>query len=194
MLLFLGLFFTLVAGVFLDVRSRRIPNYLILFGWTFSILCHVFGRAGLWAFHPVLPGATGLVGWGLGVGTLLAVFLPFYVYGVMGAGDVKLMSVVGGFFGATGDAWAQLPGVALTVLACGGLLSLTRMLVSRNRSAVLANLRTISYGILLRRSGVPVPVFDPQVDSADRMPYAVAIALGTLLYVVGKWAGWITVL
>lgn len=120
--------------------------------------------------------------------------MPFYVLRIMGAGDVKLMSVVGMFFGVSSDAWTQLIGVSLFVLAAGGLLAAARMLATGSSAAVLANLRLIFSGYAGRALGMPAPSFDPRADSADRMPYAVAIATGTLLYLVAKWAGWITVL
>jgi prepilin peptidase CpaA len=122
---------------------------------------------------------------------LLAGFMPFYMLRIMGAGDVKLMSVVGAFFGASTGAWVQLIGVSLFVLATGGLLAVVRMLYSRSSTAVLGNLRLMFSGYTGRMLGMPAPTFDARTDSADRMPYAVAIAAGTILYLVAKWAGWI---
>lgn len=182
----------LLAAIATDLRRRRIPNQLILACWAAAIGWHALGPAGAWSFDPVAPGATGLPGGLLGLAALLAAYMPFYLLRIMGAGDVKLMSVVGAFFGATSDAWTQLVGVSLTVLAAGGVLSVARMLAAGRSAAVFGNLRLIFAGLSGRAAGAPGPVFDPRTDSADRMPYALAIAAGTVFYVVGKWAGWMT--
>lgn len=184
----------LLVAVSSDLRSRRIPNNLILAGWCVALVWHALAAPGAWAFDPVSPGGVGFLLALLAGAILLVAFMPFYVLRIMGAGDVKLMSVVGTFFGVSSDAWTQLIGVSLFVLAAGGLLAAARMLATRSSAAVLANLRLIFSGYAGRALGMPAPSFDPRTDSADRMPYAVAIATGTLLYLVAKWAGWITVL
>lgn len=191
---FLFLLATLLAAIASDLRTRRIPNSLILAGWAFALGWHLFAPQGDWTFDPVRPGAVGILGAIAGLVALLLAFMPFYALRIMGAGDVKLMSVVGAFFGASVDAWVQLVGVSLFVLAAGGMLALLRIVLSRNGAAVLANLRVIFAGYAARAARMPGPSFDARADSADRMPYAVAIATGTLLYLVTKWAGWITIL
>lgn len=190
----LVLFALLLAAVFTDLSSRRIPNKIVLLGWAAGVFWHTFGPVGRWAFDPFFPGAVGAYSSVLAAMALLFLFIPFYVLRVMGAGDVKLMSVVGGVFGLSEGYWTHLLGVSLLVLLCGGLLSIVRLLLAGRLAPVMANLRLILVVFTGRLAGTPAPVFDPKVDSADRMPYAVAIALGTSLYVVGKWAGWITVL
>lgn len=178
------------AAVFSDLRSRRIPNTLIVAGWAVAFGWQLLAPSGNWAFDFRAPGAVGMAGTVVGATALLAAFLPFYFFGIMGAGDVKLMSVVGAFFGVGPGAWTQLVGVSLFVLASGGLLAVFRMFSSRSSAAVLDNLRVIFAGYAARASRMPGPTFDPRTDSADRMPYALAIATGTTFYLVAKWAGW----
>lgn len=187
-----GLLLAVVLGaaVFSDLRSRRIPNTLIVAGWAVAFSWQLLAPSGNWVFDFSAPGAVGMAGTVIGATALLAAFLPFYFFGIMGAGDIKLMSVVGAFFGVGPGAWMQLAGVSLCVLAAGGLLAVLRMIVSRSGAAVRSNLRVILAGNSTRASGAPRPAFDPRIDSADRMPYAVAIAAGTSFYLVAKWAGW----
>lgn len=194
LLSFLGVLSFFLLVVFFDITSRRIPNPLILLGWALAALWHLLAPPGHWAFSPDSPGATGILGFLMGAGSLLLAFMPFYALRIMGAGDVKLMSVVGGFFGATTEHWTQLVGVSLYVLAAGGVLALVRMAFSGKARATLANLRLIVFSLSSRIARLPSPSFDPKTDSADRMPYAVAIALGTLLYVVSTWTGWMTLI
>jgi prepilin peptidase CpaA len=181
----------IAAAIVTDLRSRRIPNTLIMTGWALALAWQLFAVHGHWTFDPQQPGATGLSGWIIGAGALLAVFLPLYAMGAMGAGDVKLMSVIGAFFGASLDAWTQLAGVALFVLISGGLLALLRAAITGQSGRLFSNLKLILIGYRLRLADVPGPVFDAQTDTADRMPYAIAIATGTAAYLLSRWKGWV---
>lgn len=187
--LILGAVFT--VGIVRDVRERRIPNAVVLAGFTAGVFWHAAGPSGAWAFDAAAPGATGAVGALLAAFGMLVAFLPLYRFGVMGAGDVKLLAAVAAVLGASGDHWSHLVGLALAVLATGGALSLVRMLAAGTTRAVLANLHTIA----LER-GLPAGArrFDPRRDSADRMPYAIAIAAGTTLYLAGTWTGFLRTL
>jgi prepilin peptidase CpaA len=181
----------LAAAITADVRTRKIPNRLVAGGLVLALLWQVTGPAGNWTFDPVAPGAVGLLGALAAFGVMLVGFLPLFAWRVMGAGDVKLIACIGAFFGMTGDAWAHLAGLALSILLAGGVLALARIALSRNASVVFSNVRVMLGGLSARIAGIPGPVFDAHADSADRMPYAVAIATGTTLYVVAKWSGWL---
>lgn len=91
----------LVIAAFTDLRERRIPNQLLVVGLGMAVLTSLWMRS--MPLSDVLMG--GLVG--------LLVFLPFYAVSAMGAGDIKLMSVVGTFVGVKG------------VLVCALLTALT---------------------------------------------------------------------
>ena len=172
-----------------DLRARRIPNAVVLAGFTAGLFWHAAGPAGAWAFDPDAPGATGAVGALLAAFGMLAAFLPFYRLGLMGAGDVKLLATVAAVFGASSGHWTHLVGLALAVLVTGGLLALARMVLAGTGRAVLANLHLIVAARAARAAGVEGPRFDVRCDSADRMPYAIAIATGTTLYIAGTWTG-----
>jgi prepilin peptidase CpaA len=83
-------------------------------------------------FSDVLAG--GLVG--------LLVFLPFYAVSAMGAGDIKLMSVVGTFVGVKGVLVCAL----FTALTGGGLALVFALSRARNQLpyalAILAGVAT----------------------------------------------------
>jgi len=179
------------VAIYADLRQRKIPNTLIFVGWLIALVWHVIAPAEEWVFDPAGPGSPGPQAAVLGAIALLVAFFPFYLLRIMGAGDVKLISVVGAFFGASIESCVHLFGVSLFVLAAGGVLALLRMAVSGSGAAVFANLRLIVVGFVGRLHGTAGPVFDPRIDSADRMPYAIAIALGTFAYLLGTWTGWI---
>jgi prepilin signal peptidase PulO-like enzyme (type II secretory pathway) len=84
---FLALSLALAAAVVIDVRTRRIPNWL-----TGGLAAGGFGLA--FGGGSVTPWQA-LLGLALG----LALMLPGHVIGATGAGDVKLMAAVGAFLG-----------------------------------------------------------------------------------------------
>jgi prepilin peptidase CpaA len=180
-----------VIAIIEDVRARRIPNVVVLAGFTAGLFWHAAGPAGAWAFDSAAPGASGIVGALLAAFGMLVAFFPFYRLGIMGAGDVKLLAAIAAVLGASSGHWSHLVGLALSVLVTGGLLSVARMLVAGTGRAVLANLQRMAAGRLSRAGGSR---FDARRDSADRMPYAIAIAGGTTLYLAGTWTGFLSTL
>lgn len=150
-----------------DVRSRRIPNYLVFPGTVLGLLLN--------AFLPQEMGGLGaldsLAGWGVG----LFLLLPLYLLRTMGAGDVKLMAMTGAFLGAQGTLSALL-----YVLLAGGVLALVVTWHQGNLRRLLHSLKTM---LFIGASGggamgnLPVPD-----ASLPGMPYGVAIAVGTALY------------
>ena len=165
----------LTALVF-DLRQRRIPNVVVLLALASGLLINLIGpqtwQSGA-ALLTVYPSALGAKGALLGALTGLAVFLPFYLLRAMGAGDVKLMASIGSFVGP-----ATAINVALFILVTGGVLAVVRMVWVRKTQLVLFNVVT-ALGQLVPGS---VARFDAATQSADRMPYALAMAGGLLAY------------
>ncbi|MFM1991888.1 MAG: hypothetical protein RJA99_4845 [Pseudomonadota bacterium] len=172
-----------------DLRSRRIPNAVSVACLAGGLLWHAIGPAGAWAFDPRAPGAVGLAGAAAAFAGVLLALLPLRALGAMGGGDVKLLAAIAACLGASSGHWIHLPGLLLTVFVVGGGLSLARMLAAGTSRAVLANLRALVSGLAVRGAGGVAVSFDPRRDSADRMPYSLAIAAGTLLYLAGTWIG-----
>ena len=88
-LIFALIISSIAAG--LDIRSRRIPNWLTCSATLFGVGYHTILNGG----HGFLFGAEGLF---LG----LALLIVFYALGGMGAGDVKLLAAVGALLGPKG--------------------------------------------------------------------------------------------
>lgn len=164
----------LVAAVH-DVRTRRIPNALIFTGIV----------AGL-SFNSLLPAGMG----GLGVSASLAglaagllLLLPLHLFRAMGAGDVKLMSMIGSFLGV-----AEVMHVFIYVLLAGGLLAMGMIWMRRKPQAIAVKLRNMRVAGSLPTG--PVPPREGLDDFARvpaktvTLPYGVAIALGTAWYLV----------
>ena len=175
----LALALIMAVALATDIRRNRIPNALVLVALCAGLLVNLVGpdvgirSAGLFTYS---PGALGLKRSLLGALTGFTIFLPLYMLRAMGAGDVKLMTAIGSFVGA-----ADMLNVALSVILMGGVLAVCRMVWAGNSRQVFENV----YAILLSKFfalGIP---FDPATQSADKMPYAIAIAAGLLAY--GGW-------
>lgn len=167
----LALTTALVAAVVGDLRSRRIPNRLVLAGFAVAALAH--GGSILFGAWPLAGSAWWSPLAGLAVG--FALMLPFHLLRAMGAGDVKLMAMVGAFIG---------PGVVATAvlytLLAGGLLSLAFMLGRGVAAQTISNIRFMLTDWAVRAGNGRGARLPPLQTTAARLPYAVAIALGTV--------------
>lgn len=76
------------AAVYFDLREQRIPNGLILTGLLLGMVDQ-FQRS-LWK---------GLVTYGAGIFVPVLMLGALYYFRMIGAGDIKLLSVIGGFLG-----------------------------------------------------------------------------------------------
>jgi len=152
----------LVAAVW-DVRTRRIPNRLVL---PFLVVGLVFsaGRYGMAGFVRSLEGV------GLAVG---AVGVICWLRG-MGMGDLKLCAAVGAWIG-----FAQLA-VALVITAmAGGLMAIAWAALHGVLRESFDGAADLAFGTV-RRGLRPHPVLMLDHPRARRIPYAPAIAVGTL--------------
>jgi len=166
-----SLFLLLIVAAVTDVRQHRIPNWLVMSGTVFGIFYNLYS--------PPFPHA-GLI-WPLeGLGMGFMVFFPMYLLRIMGAGDVKLMAMVGAFLGPVDMLWALL----CTMIA-GGVLSIFLVLARGTVRRMLNNIKTIfSLGYLSIASGMRPDVQLETATSAGKLPYGVAIASGTMFYLV----------
>ncbi|MGH8772717.1 MAG: A24 family peptidase [Burkholderiales bacterium] len=171
--------FLVVAGWY-DLKSHRIPNWLVAGGTVIALVLHSVLLAGF-GFISAAPGALGLLGSLKGSGLGLALFLPFYMLRLMGAGDVKLMAMVGAFLGIPDILWAMLA----TFLA-GGVLT---VVIGLARGVLKQTFHNIVFMVNISAIKVQtgsLPSFDEAPKTAAKLPYGVAIALGTMGYVLYK--------
>jgi prepilin peptidase CpaA len=156
----------LAACVF-DLRSRRIPNGL------------TFGAAAAGLAYAAATGGWPAAGAGLaGCGLVLALWLPLYALGGMGAGDVKLMAAIGMWVGPLTALHAVLyASIAGAVIAVS--LVLARGIV-----------RQTYHNLHLLILHWQVAGFSPHAQltlataTSPRLAYAVPVLIGT---VVATW-------
>jgi prepilin peptidase CpaA len=165
----------LATAAYTDVRSYRIPNWLTGFGIVAGLLLS------MWNVKDPLHELLFAFG---GVAVGLLVLMPLYLVRMLGAGDVKLMAMVGAFLGLPGTLHAMV-----FVLVTGGLVAIAFALGRRVGRQVFENLKQITTSMALaamtgaRTNGLA------GFQSAGRIPYGVSICLGTVAYVVGRQAG-----
>jgi prepilin peptidase CpaA len=158
----------LVVAAWTDARTRRIPNALVLAG-VVAGLCIGFASGGT-------DGLMSAVG-GLMLG--LCVLLPAYAVGALGAGDVKLVAAVGAFVGPRG----LLGALVLTVLV-GGVMALIVAIRAHAVGQLARNLKLIVIGGVVDLALRKVPTAAAPIRSVGHLPYAVAIASGTTLWML----------
>jgi prepilin peptidase CpaA len=133
------------------------------------------------AMHIWTSGASGALQGFAGMLAGLAAFLPFYLAGGFGAGDIKAMGAVGSFLGVKGAllaaAWILISGAiaGLVVLTLHGALPSLR---ARARKWALQVHATWATG--------RVQLLEPAASdcASQRFPYGLAIACGTLVSVL----------
>lgn len=162
------LFGLLFAAALIDMNSHRIPNLLVLAGAGLGIFTNTAFSAGL-----------GLASAAAGMATGMALLLPFYLLRAMGAADVKLMAMTGAFLGP----WDTLGAVLGTFLA-GGALSILFVLKAKAVGRMFRNLKAMAIGSYFRILLGKPPVLDAPVVSVGKLPYGVAIAMGTSGFVI----------
>jgi prepilin peptidase CpaA len=151
------------VGAAVDLRTRRVPNWLTLGITALGITLAAANLTG-----QSIAAALG----GFAVGLLL--MLPGHIVGATGAGDVKLFAAVGSILGPAGIA------VAFVYTAIfGGALALTAAVLRGRLQDTLQETAT-----LVVTGGANVAKIErPSAD--NRFAYAPAIALGTLVAALG---------
>ncbi len=163
---------TLVVAALIDGWQLKVPNWItfpmVLSGIVYNAI--EFGWEGL--------GASLL---GMVVG--LALLLPAYAIGGMGAGDVKLLAGVGAWVGATTTFYSFCVSAVI-----GGVIALAMVLVGRswrkhkNQFLVIVN-EMLTVGKPTELASIAAQ----RKSSMLLLPYGIPIAIGTIAYFI--WAG-----
>ena len=175
MILLAGL---LLGAVWHDVRSRRIPNRLVFPGALAGLLLNAVLPAGA-GLLTAAPGAIGLWPAVAGLALGLALLMPMYMLKAMGAGDVKLMAMVGAFVGPQ-----AVLGAMLFSLLAGGVLALAVAAFHGTLRQVTSNSYHLLLNSLMRGIAGQRPGIDAPPEASGKLPYAIAIASGTLIYLL----------
>jgi prepilin peptidase CpaA len=167
----LCLFLLVAIAAVNDLATRRIPNRLLLAGWALALPLHLLSPA---------PGSAILACMG-GAATGLLVFLPLYMLRGTAAGDVKLMATVGAFVGPSAAFH-----IAMLSWCVGGVMAVCIVVKNGRVRRALANARDLLRPWLMRAAGLHAASEPLKDGSVGSMPYGVAIALGTMIALVGR--------
>lgn len=163
----------LLVAAITDYRTFRIPNWLTGGGLLFALV-----------YTALVPPEYNASWWWAPAGALLGfvITVPMYVLRTMGAGDVKLMTMVGAFVGSTGTLYAIVfsfitAGVAAIAFAA------SKGLIPR----MFANVRRLLVGMVWSAVGGIRPTAQiHEKESVGKLAYGISIAIGTTAYVVAQ--------
>ena len=161
----------LVLAVVTDVTKRKIPNVLIMAGLVVALIGQLF-----------LAGGQGWQAWLFGMLAGFAAFLPLYLLRGMAAGDVKLMATVGAFVG-----WGMALQIALVSFVFGGVLGILYIVGKGRVLQAWHNICLIIMPLVMRVTGVSIGATDISSQSVGSLPYAIAIALGSLTVLYNQY-------
>jgi prepilin peptidase CpaA len=160
----------LIAAIY-DFRFRRIPNWLNLSGFVLGIGLNTL----LFAQH-------GLVAAVFGTLVALLIYLPMYLVRAMGAGDLKLMAAVGALAGPQHWLWILL----YTALAGGAIAIVVAAARGRVRRTVANTGLVLNHLMHFEPPATRNEELDVRSQRALRLPHAVAIAAGSLIFIASN--------
>jgi prepilin peptidase CpaA len=162
----------LLICVATDVKERKIYNKVLFPTFLIAIV-----------YHFVTSGIEGLTISLLGTLVGFFILLIPYFMGGMGAGDVKLLAVIGALKGVS---FVLMTSVFMAVV--GGLIGIGIILF---RKGVIYRLKQIFYYFVFRKQGVESPFGFDRESLKTTFPYGVAIALGAIVAIVNVYEGFI---
>lgn len=154
------------TAVLLDLQKGRIPNGIIVTGILWGGAWQLFGN-----------GVMGILLFLGGVFLPILLFGAVYYFRMMGAGDIKLMCVIGSFLGPS-DCFSCITAAILF----GGMISLVLVLRRHNFSQRLICLSDYIDQYSRERKWSP---YLAQVKESARFCFSVPLLLGTLCYIGG---------
>jgi prepilin peptidase CpaA len=161
---------TLVVAAIIDGLQLKVPNWItfpmIIAGWIYSAtLSPSAGWEGL--LYSIVGTAVGL-----------ALLLPAYAIGGMGAGDVKLLAGVGAWVWGT----ATLYAFAVSAVV-GGIIAVFMVLLRRGWTKHHSQFWMICNEILTVKDPEKLAAIAAErKPSMMLLPYGIPIAIGTIVY------------
>lgn len=156
------------AAVWLDLKKERIPNWLIVSGLALG-----------WCVQLIENGVLGIFWFSGGAGFMLLAGAPVYYFRMMGAGDIKLLAVAGGFLGP----WEAVIFLGVSLMA-GGCFAVYLLWKRRNLK------ERVCYFYCYVKKWKATGKWQPYLNDKDqngRMHFSIAVLIGILLYAGGVY-------
>lgn len=163
------LFIALTISVITDLKTRKIYNKVVFPSLLLAFL-----------LNGILFSWSGLLDSLLGFLTGFAILLIPYLMGGMGAGDVKLLALVGA---AKGASFVFLSAIYMGII--GGIIGLFIFLFKKG---IFNRIKLAIYSLCGIRYGIKIPLALNKDGLKATFPYGVAIAGGVVLTYMLKGA------
>ena len=170
------LFVLLVTASVCDYRTHKIPNWLTAGGIVFALIYNTAApsypdQGFLWALGGLMVG--------------FVVLLPCYALRIMGAGDVKLMAMVGAFLGVTDTLHA-----IIYSLIAGGIAALLFAFHTHALARMFSNLKNMTQMLMLSAiAGFKPDLQIQSIKSVGKLAFGICISVGTTSYLIVKQIG-----
>ncbi len=168
----------LIVAAVIDGIQLKVPNWLtfpmIFSGWIFSAI--TYGMAG--------EGWYVGLGWSLaGTAIGLALLLPAYAIGGMGAGDVKLMAGIGAWV----HCWITFYAFCLSAII-GAIIAIGMVVIAGKTKKHKSQFVSIVNEIMTVRNPETLATIAAERKSTMMLlPYGIPICIGTIAYFA--WTG-----
>ncbi|HHX75715.1 MAG TPA: peptidase A24 [Firmicutes bacterium] len=160
------LFVFVFVCLYTDLKSRKIYNKIVLAGFVSA-----------WVLHLVSQGiAAGTKYTFYGFFTGVALLLVPYLVGGMGAGDVKMLGVIGAFAGS-----GRVVQIMLASALAGGVIALVTILKEGGGGRRMKNLLLSFYCFLFTRRKEHLAGLEDGNRPGKTLPYGVILALGVVI-------------
>ena len=157
----------LIVAATIDGIQLKVPNWI-----TYPMIL-----AGI-CYWTIADGWEGLGYSLLGMVIGLALLLPLYAIGGMGAGDVKLLAGVGAWVGATVTFWAFMVSIIV-----GAIIAIGMVLYKKEWSKHFNQFFHITKEIIVIKDPEKLSeIAAERKPSMLLLPYGIPIAIGTILY------------
>ena len=162
----------LTIATVLDFRTSRISNILIISG----------ASAGL-GVQILMHQMTGIGYWFLGTAGLVTMLFVFWLMAVIGAGDIKLFGVIGGFLGIRA-------GISIFILsvAVGAVGAAVLIIFRKNLKERLFYSKNYFFQLFCLKKSMSdwkyMDIHRRADDPGAYMHFSMSILLGTLVYLL----------
>lgn len=158
------------AAMLFDIGSGRIPNPLVL----------TAAMTGL-VYQVMTTGPMGILHFSTGMIIPAILLMPLFRFRMMGAGDIKLLMVLGGIVG-----FPDILRLMVLSIVAGGIVALVRMIfVTGFRERFLYLFR---YVVETGKSNKIAPYRKPG-KRPENFPFAVPVFAATVIMTAGKFIG-----
>lgn len=159
-----------VLAVICDLRSYKIPNLLIVIGLTMGIS---------WTFYK--DGWNGMLEAMAGIGLPIAMLFILHQLRMLGAGDIKLFSVIGGFTGHR--IWV----IILYSFVAGGILATIQMLHHRTLVVRMKSFWNYIHTCFKTRQITPYESGFDQGNTRNTIHFSIAVCIGYGWWLIERW-------